>query len=46
MPVTAAISYQDEGQIRCELGKSLKLFLSRAKKEILRFGYGLSEFVR
>ncbi|MEY3109360.1 MAG: hypothetical protein RJB43_199 [Verrucomicrobiota bacterium] len=43
---TSTIGYQDKGKTRRPLGKSLKLFLSRAKKEILRFGYGLSEFAR
>jgi glycosyl transferase family 25 len=43
---TSTIGYQDKGKARRAVGKSVKLFLSRAKKEILRFGYGLGEFVR
>ncbi len=42
---TSTIGYQDKQQRRT-LGKSLKLFLSRAKKEICRFGYGLWDAVR
>ena len=42
---TSTIGYQDK-QTRRPLGKSLKLFLSRAKKEICRFGYGLWDAVR
>lgn len=42
---TSTIGYQDKQQRR-PLGKSLKLFLSRAKKEISRFGYGLFDAVR
>ena len=42
---TSTIGYQDK-QKRRPLGKSLKLFLSRAKKEISRFGYGLFEALR
>jgi glycosyl transferase family 25 len=43
---TSTIGYQDKGKTRRPLGKSLKLFLSRAKKEISRFGYGLFDAVR
>ena len=43
---TSTIGYQDKGKQGRTLGKSLKLFLSRAKKEILRFGYGLFDAVR
>jgi glycosyl transferase family 25 len=43
---TSTIGYQDKGKTRRPLGKSLKLFLSRAKKEISRFGYGLVDVMR
>lgn len=43
---TSTIGYQDKAKAGRTLGKSLKLFLSRAKKEISRFGYGLFEAVR
>ena len=43
---TSTIGYQDRSQARRTLGKSLKLFLARAKKEISRFGYGLFDAVR
>jgi glycosyl transferase family 25 len=43
---TSTIGYQDKGKARRPLGKSLRLFLSRAKKEISRFGYGLWDGVR
>jgi glycosyl transferase family 25 len=43
---TSTIGYQDKAKARRTLGKSVKLFLSRAKKEIVRFGYGLAEAVR
>jgi glycosyl transferase family 25 len=43
---TSTIGYQDKGMGRRSLGKSLKLFLSRARKEIVRFGYGLFDAVR
>jgi len=43
---SSTIGYQDKGKARRPLGKSLKLFLSRAKKEISRFGYGLWDVVR
>ena len=43
---TSTIDYQDKGKIRRPLGKSLKLFLGRAKKEICRFGYGLYDSLR
>ena len=42
---TSTIGYQDKKKGR-PLGKALKLLLSRAKKEISRFGYGLFEAVR
>jgi hypothetical protein len=40
---TSTIGYQDKGKARRPLGKSLKLFLARAEKEIVRFGHGLFE---
>ena len=43
---TSTIDYQGRGKQGRTLGKSLKLFLSRAKKEICRFGYGLFDVVR
>jgi glycosyl transferase family 25 len=43
---TSTIGYQDKAKARRTLGKSVKLFLSRAKKEIVRFGYGLADAVR
>jgi glycosyl transferase family 25 len=43
---TSTIGYQDKGKTRRPLGKSLKLFLSRAKKEISRFGHGLFDALR
>jgi len=43
---TSTIGYQDKGKARRTLGKTVKLFLSRAKKEISRFGHGLGEFAR
>jgi glycosyl transferase family 25 len=43
---TSTIGYQDRAKARRTLGKSVKLFLARAKKEISRFGYGLVEAVR
>jgi len=42
---TSTIGYQDKKKVR-PLGKAVKLFLSRAKKEISRFGYGLWDVVR
>ena len=42
---TSTIGYQDKKKGR-PLGKAVKLFLSRAKKEICRFGYGLWDAVR
>ena len=42
---TSTIGYQDKKQGRPP-GKAVKLFLSRAKKEISRFGYGLWDAVR
>ena len=43
---TSTIGYQDRSKARRTLGKSLKLFLARAKKEISRFGYGLFDAMR
>jgi len=43
---TSTIGYQDRSKTPRPLGKSIKLFLSRAKKEISRFGYGLVDAVR
>jgi glycosyl transferase family 25 len=43
--MSSTIGYQDRPKRR-PLGKSIKLFLSRAKKEISRFGYGLVDAVR
>ena len=43
---TSTIDYQGRGKQGRTLSKSLKLFLSRAKKEISRFGYGLFDVVR
>jgi glycosyl transferase family 25 len=43
---TSTIGYQDKGKARRPLGKSVKLFLSRAKKEISRFGYALFDVCR
>jgi glycosyl transferase family 25 len=43
---TSTIGYQDRSKARRTLGKSVKLFLARAKKEISRFGYGLFAAVR
>jgi glycosyl transferase family 25 len=42
---TSTIGYQDRPKRR-PLGKAVKLFLARAKKEICRFGYGLWDAVR
>lgn len=42
---TSTIGYQDKKKGR-PLGKAVKLFLSRAKKEISRFGYGLLDVCR
>jgi GR25 family glycosyltransferase involved in LPS biosynthesis len=42
---TSTIGYQDKKKGR-PLGKAVKLFLSRAKKEISRFGYGLFDALR
>jgi glycosyl transferase family 25 len=41
---TSTIGYQDKKKGR-PLGKAVKLFLARAKKEISRFGYGLYEAI-
>jgi hypothetical protein len=43
---TSTIGYQDRSKTPRPLGKSIKLFLSRAKKEISRFGYGLVDAAR
>jgi glycosyl transferase family 25 len=43
---TSTIGYQDRSKARRTPGKSVKLFLARAKKEISRFGYGLFDAVR
>jgi glycosyl transferase family 25 len=43
---TSTIGYQDRSKARRTPGKTIKLFLSRAKKEICRFGYGLFDAVR
>ena len=43
---TSTIGYQDKGKSPRTLGKTVKLFLSRAKKEICRFSYGIFETVR
>jgi hypothetical protein len=37
---TSTIGYQDTQRANRTFSKSLRLFLSRAKKEISRFGYG------
>jgi glycosyl transferase, family 25 len=42
---TSTIGYQDKKKGR-PLGKAVKLFLSRAKKEISRFSYGLLDICR
>jgi glycosyl transferase family 25 len=42
---TSSIGYQDKAKAGRTFGKSVKLFLSRAKKEICRFGYGLWDAV-
>ncbi len=42
---TSTIGYQDRPKRR-PLGKAVKLFLARAKKELSRFGYGLWDAVR
>jgi glycosyl transferase family 25 len=43
---SSTIGYQDKGKTKRALGKTLKLFLSRAKKEICRFVYGIFEAIR
>lgn len=43
---TSTIGYQDKTHSNRTFGKSVRLFLSRAKKEIARFGYGLFDAVR
>jgi len=43
---SSSIGYQDKKSQPRTLGKTMKLFLSRAKKEICRFGYGLWDAVR
>ena len=42
---SSTIGYQDRPKSR-PLGKAVKLFLARAKKEISRFGYGVFDAVR
>ena len=42
----STIGYQDKAHSRRSPGKSAKLFLSRAKKEIFRMGYGLIDVTR
>jgi glycosyl transferase family 25 len=42
---SSTIGYQDKRKER-PIGKSVKLFLARAKKELCRFGYGLFDAVR
>jgi glycosyl transferase family 25 len=42
---SSTIGYQDKRKER-PIGKSAKLFLARAKKELCRFGYGLFDAVR
>jgi len=43
---SSTIGYQDRHKARNSLVKTIKLFLSRAKKEICRFIYGLFEVLR
>ena len=43
---SSTIGYQDKAKARRTIGKTMKLFLARAKKEISRFGYGLWDAVR
>jgi glycosyl transferase family 25 len=43
---TSTIDYQGRGKQGRSLGKSIKLFLSRTKKEISRFGHGLWDVMR
>lgn len=43
---TSTIGYQDRHRSNRGFAKSLRLFLSRAKKETCRFGYGLLDVVR
>jgi glycosyl transferase family 25 len=43
---TTTIGYADRSDRRLSLGRSVRLFLSRAGKELRRFGYGLSEVFR
>lgn len=43
---TGTIGYQDRHQSNRGFAKSFRLFLSRARKEISRFGYGLWDVVR
>lgn len=42
---SSTIGYQDRPKRR-PLGKAVKLFLARAKKELSRLGYGLFDAVR
>ena len=43
---SSTIGYQDKAKAPLTLGKNVRLFLSRAKKEICRFGYGLWDVMR
>jgi glycosyl transferase family 25 len=43
---SSTIGYQDKAKAPRTLGKNMRLFLSRAKKEISRFGYGLLDAAR
>jgi hypothetical protein len=43
---SSTIGYQDKAKARRTLGKNVKLFLSRAKKEICGFGHGLFDAMR
>lgn len=43
---TSSIGYQDRHRSNRGFAKSFRLFLSRARKEICRFGYGLWDAVR
>jgi glycosyl transferase family 25 len=43
---SSTIGYQDKAKAPRTLGKNVRLFLSRAKKEICRFGYGLWDVMR
>jgi len=43
---SSTIGYQDKAKAPRTLGKNMRLFLSRAKKEVCRFGHGLWDAVR